>query len=257
MLAAVGCWLTAAGQTAGSYERNGNVVTIRPEGGQARVIQLEVVNDNIIRVRATSKDELPNKPKSLMIVPQVQYKGAVEASPQPSPEGKGAGADSGKSEYIDVKVKNVRARVWTTNGRIEFFDGEGKPLLQEAYDRPGEEPGKQFWDFTVPERELGAKGGAAVTEEMKHGLQWQMKFFSPLGSESFYGLGQHRGSGLDQRRKNYHLENVNMEIAIPLFHSVENSFEITVPGMSLPEASFPNSNHLCSMIRVHGTSCPV
>ena len=46
MLAAVGCWLTAAGQTAGSYERNGNVVTIRPEGGQARVIQLEVVNDN-------------------------------------------------------------------------------------------------------------------------------------------------------------------------------------------------------------------
>ena len=39
--------------------------------------------------------------------------------------------------------------------------------------------------------------------------------------EAIYGLGQHRGGGLNQRRKNYLLENVNMEIAIPLFHSVK------------------------------------
>ena len=39
--------------------------------------------------------------------------------------------------------------------------------------------------------------------------------------EAVYGLGEHRGSGLDQRGKQYHLENVNMEIAIPLIHSVK------------------------------------
>jgi len=39
--------------------------------------------------------------------------------------------------------------------------------------------------------------------------------------EAIYGLGQHPGSGLNQRRKNYHLENENTEIAIPLFHSVK------------------------------------
>lgn len=39
--------------------------------------------------------------------------------------------------------------------------------------------------------------------------------------ESIYGLGQHKGSGLDQRGRRYHLENVNTEIAIPLFHSVK------------------------------------
>ena len=39
--------------------------------------------------------------------------------------------------------------------------------------------------------------------------------------EAIYGLGEHRGSGMDQRGKQYHLENVNMEIAIPLFHSVK------------------------------------
>ena len=43
-------------------ETKGNEVTIRPNGGQARVIRLEVMNNNIIRVRATSKDELPQKP---------------------------------------------------------------------------------------------------------------------------------------------------------------------------------------------------
>ena len=39
--------------------------------------------------------------------------------------------------------------------------------------------------------------------------------------EAIYGLGQHKGSGMDQRGKQYHLENANTEIAIPLFHSVK------------------------------------
>jgi alpha-D-xyloside xylohydrolase len=50
---------------AASVEKKGNVVTIRPDGGQAKVIRLEVMNNRIIRVRATSKDKLPQKPTSL------------------------------------------------------------------------------------------------------------------------------------------------------------------------------------------------
>ena len=41
-----------------------NQVTIRPDGGQAKVIRLEVMNGNIIRVRATSKDALPQLPEA-------------------------------------------------------------------------------------------------------------------------------------------------------------------------------------------------
>ena len=55
---------------AAEVNQQGNSVTIRPDGGQAKVIRLEVINDNIIRVRATPKGELPAKPQSLMIVPQ-------------------------------------------------------------------------------------------------------------------------------------------------------------------------------------------
>ena len=59
--------LTAA---AADVKTQGNIVTIHPDGGQSKVVRLEVINDNIIRVRATSKDQLPQKPQSLMIVPQ-------------------------------------------------------------------------------------------------------------------------------------------------------------------------------------------
>ena len=70
ILIMVSALLMSATAMAASVQTNGNNVTIRPDGGQAKVINLEVMNDNIIRVRATSKDALPVKPASLMIVPQ-------------------------------------------------------------------------------------------------------------------------------------------------------------------------------------------
>ena len=70
ILIMVSALLMSATAMAASVQTNGNNVTIRPDGGQAKVINLEVMNDNIIRVRATSKDALPVIPASLMIVPQ-------------------------------------------------------------------------------------------------------------------------------------------------------------------------------------------
>ena len=203
--------------SAADVKTNGNIVTIRPDGGQAKVIQLEVVNDNIIRVRATSKDELPVKPQSLMIVPQQAYKGKVEVAEYAAETG-----DMVMPARVVVKAKNVQAQVSKETGRIEFYDGKGNRLLYEAYDRKGEEPGKQFWDFTVPERELGIKGGVQPTEEQKHGLTWQLKFESPLGSESFYGLGQHQSEEFNMRGKNEDLFQYNTKVSIPFVLSTKN-----------------------------------
>ena len=102
-------------------QTSGNNVTIRPDGGQAKVINLEVINDNIIRVRATSKEALPVKPASLMIVPQV-------AAP------KGSYTISEEGGDVVVKTKNVKAVVSKADGRVKFFDAEGKKLLKEAQD---------------------------------------------------------------------------------------------------------------------------
>ena len=188
-------WLVAGMVMAADIQTNGNSVTIRPDGGQAKVICLEVMNDNIIRVRATSEGSLPQKPQSLMIVPQ---KAPAKGSYTVSEEG----------GNVVVKAKNVKAVVDKATGEVAFFDAEGKQLLKESKD------GKQFKNFTVPEREYGLKGGPAITEEMKHGLTWQMKFDSP-DDEAFYGLGQHQSEEFNMKGKNEDLFQYNTKVSIP------------------------------------------
>ena len=169
----IGSALMMAGMAmAADVKTEGNGVTIIPDGGQAKVIRLEVMNGNIIRVRATSKEALPQKPASLMIVPQTA-------------PAKGSYTINEDSANVVVKAKNVKAVVAKATGEITFFDEDGNQFLKEAKD------GKKFWDFTVPERELGRRNGYTVPEEHKHGLSWQMKFDSPA-DEAFYGLGQHQ-----------------------------------------------------------------
>ena len=187
--------LMAATAMAATVQTTASGVTIRPDGGQAKVIRLEVINDQIIRVRATSAAELPVKPASLMIVPT-----AVAA--------KAAYTVNEEGGTVVVKTKNVRVVVQKTSGEVAFFDADGKPLLKEAKD------GKQFWDFTVPERELGIKGGAQPTAAMRHGLTWRMVFDSP-DDEAFYGLGQHQSEELNMKGKNEDLFQYNTKVSVP------------------------------------------
>ncbi len=186
---------------AATVQTNGNNVTITPDGGQAKVVRLEVMNDNIIRVRATSKEALPEKPASLMIVPQVAPTKGYTITEE--------------GDNVVVKAKNVKAVVSKATGEVTFFDAEGKQLLKEAKD------GKQFWDFTVPERELGIKTGYTVPEAQKHGLSWQMKFDSPE-DEAFYGLGQHQSEEFNMKGKNEDLFQYNTKVSIPFVLSNKN-----------------------------------
>lgn len=181
---------------------NGHVVTIRPDAGQAKVVCLEVINDNIIRVRATSEEMLPQKPASLIVVPQT------------TPDKKNYTVSEEGGNVI-VATKNIKAVVAKATGGIEFFDRAGNQLLKEAKD------GKQFKNFTVPEREYGIKGGAAITEDMKHGLTWQMVFDSP-DDEAFYGLGQHQSEEFNMKGKNEDLFQYNTKVSIPFVLSNKN-----------------------------------
>ncbi len=178
---------------AATVERQGRTVIIRPDNGQARVVCLEVINDGFIRVRATSKEALPQKPKSLIIVPQIatpQYEVTEDA------------------ENICVKAARVQAVVSRRTGRITFLDADGKTLLRES------DQGKKFWNYTVPERELGLRSGSTVTEEQRHGLSWQMLFDSP-DDEAFYGLGQHQSEELNMKGRNEDLFQYNTKVSVP------------------------------------------
>jgi alpha-D-xyloside xylohydrolase len=202
ILILVSALLTTGMSMAAEVQTSGNFVTIRPDGGQAKVIRLEVMNDNIIRVRATSDEALPEKPASLMIVPQTA-------------PAKGSYRVSDEGETVVVKARNVKAVVQKATGEISFFDAAGKALLREAKD------GKKFWPFTVPERELGMKTGYSVPEEQKHGLTWQMKFDSPE-DEAFYGLGQHQSEEFNMKGKNEDLFQYNTKVSVPFVLSNKN-----------------------------------
>ena len=188
--------------SAAVVQTQGEQVTIRPDGGQAKVIRLEVINDNIIRVRATSEEALPLKPASLMIVPQTA-------------PAKNSYTVSEEGETVVVMAKNVKAVVSKATGEVTFFDAEGNQLLKEAKE------GKLFKAFTVPERELGIKTGFTVPEEAKHGLTWQMKFDSPE-DEAFYGLGQHQSEEFNMKGKNEDLFQYNTKVSVPFVLSNKN-----------------------------------
>ena len=194
--------LTVVMLMAADYTVDGNSITIpvkNVKAGGAKVVRLQVINDNIIRVQATSEDALPQK-QSLMIVEQT-------AKPKFT-----VNEDDDK---VIVKAQNVEARVDVESGRVTFYDANGKELLKEAKD------GKQFKNFTVPEREFGIKGGAPLTEAMKHGLTWQMKFDSP-DDEAFYGLGQHQSEEFNMKGKNEDLFQYNTKVSIPFVLSNKN-----------------------------------
>ena len=194
----------AAALMASDYTIDGQYVTIpvkQAKADGAQVVRLQVVSDNIIRVQATSKSQLSEK-QSLMIVPQTQ-KPKFDVY---SLDGTGE---------VWVKAAKVLAKVNVNSGRLTFYDEHEKELLKEAED------GKQFWDFTVPERELGMKTDYTVPEEQKHGLSWQMKFESP-DDEAFYGLGQHQSEEFNMKGKNEDLFQYNTKVSIPFVLSNRN-----------------------------------
>lgn len=185
---------------AADYTVSGQYVTVPVKQVTAdgpQVVRLQVINDHIIRVQATSEAELPEK-KSLIIVPQKQ-KAAFSVT------------DGNK---VCVKAKNVEARVDKETGAVTFFDAHGKQLLKEAKD------GKTFKKFRVPDREIGVDIDK-VSEEQRNGLSWRMLFDSPQ-DEAFYGLGQHQSEELNMKGLNEDLFQYNTKVSVPFVLSSKN-----------------------------------
>lgn len=184
---------------AADVKQSGDVVIIRPDGGEAHIIALQVINDNIVRVRATSRDMLPKKQESLIVVPQT---------------GKARYSVSETPTAVEISTANLRAIVSKNDGKVVFADRDGKMILGEAAE------GKRFWEYRVPDREIGVDV-AKVSEQQRRGLTWQMVFDSP-DDEAFYGLGQHQSEELNMKGKNEDLFQYNTKVSVPFVISNRN-----------------------------------
>lgn len=188
--------MTAA---AAGYTDTGKGITVkvqRPEADGAKLVNLEVVNGNIIRVRATSEASLPQK-QSLIIVPQQAFKDYTVSE---------------NGQKVTVKTAKVSAVVDETTGRVSFYDAAGKLLLDES------QRGKTFKPYTVPENEIGV---GTLTPEQRTALSWHATFESPA-DEAFYGLGQHQAEEYNYKGKNEELFQYNTKISVPFVMSNKN-----------------------------------
>lgn len=188
--------ITACGA---GYTDNGKGITVEVKNASqtgAKLVRLEVVNGNIIRVRATNENAFPEK-KSLIIVPQSQ---------------KGEYTVSQKGDIITMKAENVKAVINETNGHVAFYDSKGKLLLNEA------ENGKTFTPYTVPTADIGV---GTLTDKERNAWSWHALFESP-DDEAFYGLGQHQAEEFNYKGKNEELFQYNTKISIPFVISNKN-----------------------------------
>ena len=191
--------MVAAAVWAADYTVNGQFITIpvqQPKTNGAKVVRLQVVTDNIIRVQATSADQLPEK-QSLIIVKQTS-KPKFEVT---------------DGQLVRVKAANVEARVDKKTGQVLFYDATGKKIIGEA------EQGKTFKPFRVPDREIGVDV-AKVPEEQRNGLSWHLLFDGAPGN--LYGLGQHQSEELNMYGKNEDLFQYNTKVSVPFVLSSKN-----------------------------------
>ncbi len=187
--------------SARSYQQQGNLITVQvkhktPTG--ARLVRLQVINQDIIRVEATPEAAIPRK-QSLIVVPQQPFTDYTVS------EGK---------TFVEVRTRNVTATVDKADGKVAFHDASGKLLLREAANG-----GKTFKRYTVPEREIGVDG--KLTEAQRHGWTWHALFDSPA-DEAFYGLGQHQSEELNMKGKNEELFQYNTKVSVPFVVSNRN-----------------------------------
>lgn len=197
----IGLLLVGAMSVSCTSQGDDNQVLVKvenPTENGAKLVSLQVVNDYIIRVRATHEDVLPQKKPSLMIVPQ-------DAKPEYTV--------TEKDGKVIVAAKGVTAIVDKSNGRVEFFDAQGNPLLKETA-----ENGKTFEPFCVPEREIGV---GILTDEQRNAWSWHVQFDSPE-DEAFYGLGQHQSEEYNMKGKNEDLFQYNTKVSVPFVMSNKN-----------------------------------
>ena len=104
-----------------------------------------------------------------------------------------------KGNIITLKSNKIKVTLDLTDGAIAFYSASGQNLLKEKSNGTKFTP---FDDTGVPSYTISQS-------------------FTLDADEPIYGLGQHQGGILNQRNHKYHLEQGNVEDAVPFFQSVK------------------------------------
>lgn len=212
-LIAVSAMLAVSGAVqAAGFVKSGQSVTVSlPEAraGEARTVRLTVVSDDIIKVEASPEDAIPDKRRSLIVVPQ---------------KGRTAYTATATPETVTVSTATITATVDRKTGKTVFRDRKtGRVLLGET------DGGKKFTRYVSPQTTLpqgyhptspdeinwGKKGDLTqISEADRSGYTWHLQF-DGIEGEAIYGLGQHQSEDMNYKGKDEELFQYNTKVSIP------------------------------------------
>ena len=200
---------------------NGLQITVKTQSGDAKLVRLQVVSPDIIRVSATAEKKFADK-ESLIIVPQatdgVSYTMA------------------NNGDTVKVSTDKLDAYVLKSNGRVWFCDKQGNIILAEQA-----EGGKTLKPYECEQIvwTANADGPMEQANPTKYtGWTTQVVFDSPA-DEAFYGLGQHQADEWNYKGKNEELYQYNTKVSIPFVVSSRN-YGVLVDSYSLMRFGNPN-----------------
>jgi len=168
--------------SSGSYEKlpDGVIASLTSSDDSApQLVRVQVVTEDIFRVRATPEATLPNR-NSLVVVPQQTEKTPFTVT------------ETGKT--IEIATDKIVATVSLKTGSVLFTDKDGNPILSE-----NTKGGKTFHPITV---------------DNTTGYSFRQVFESP-DDEALYGLGQHQSDEWNYKGKNEVLYQCNTKVSVP------------------------------------------
>jgi len=166
---------------------DGVIITLKPTSStSAQKICLQVVTDDIIRVKAVPGKDFP-KEQSLMAV----YTATQTSGWQLLEE----------HERVILQTATTQAIVSLKTGEIQFTDLVGNLILAE--------------------NEGGGKTFAPMSVDGENAWSVRQVFESP-DDEAFYGLGQHQSDEFNYKGKNEVLFQYNTKVAVPFVVSNKN-----------------------------------
>ena len=166
---------------------NGIIVRLKQKNSSdVQAIRLQVVNEQIIHVSATSQKDFANE-KSLITKPGLTFSNKFNVEE--------------KEELIILSTDSLDVTVHKTTGEITFLNKKGETLLQE--------------------NKGGGKTLTPIEVEGTKGYTVHQLFESP-DDEAFYGLGQHQADDFNYKGKNESLFQYNTKVSVPFVISNKN-----------------------------------
>jgi alpha-D-xyloside xylohydrolase len=172
-----------------SYIKTEDGVIIYPDkifSGNAAVIKVQVLTDNIVRIVASPQKDLSLR-QSLI----------VNYDRNSIPEWDLIPLDSQK---ISLKTKLITVQADLTTGALSFYDAKGNPIVSEK------------------------KMGRNIKETVYEGERSYIisQTFETNAGDAYYGLGQHQDGVMDYKGYQETLFQNNSEIAVPFLISKKN-----------------------------------